>query len=136
MLKYLIILFTVIPALELTLIIIIGQKIGVFSTLAVIILTGITGAYLAKIQGLLTLYRIQNDIQSGIMPADRLVDGFIILCCGLMLLTPGFLTDIFGFLGLIPFTRNIFKNRIKHILNQKFTKGRVVTITPIDPSGK
>lgn len=124
------------PALELTLIIIIGQKIGVFSTLAVIILTGITGAYLAKIQGLLTIYRIQNDIQKGIMPADRLVDGFIILCCGLMLLTPGFLTDIIGFLGLIPITRNIFKNYVKYILNKKFTKGKIVTVTLDDSSEK
>lgn len=135
MLKYLILLFTIIPAVELILIIKIGRHIGVSATIGVIIFTGITGAYLAKIQGLLTLYRIQNDIQKGIMPADRLFDGFMILCCGLLLLTPGFLTDIIGFLGLIPFTRGLFKKWIKHIIHTKLTKGKIVTISAIDLSG-
>ena len=60
--------------------------------------------------GLTTLRRIQEDINQGIMPADKLFDGVLILCSGILLLTPGLLTDIIGFMGLIPLTRNLLKN--------------------------
>ena len=113
MLGYLILLFTLVPIVELTLLIRLGQYLGLGSTLLLVILTGIAGAYLARLQGIITLYRIQEDINSGKMPQDRLFDGIIILCSGILLLTPGIITDILGFIGLIPSMRELLKHWLK-----------------------
>ncbi|MCP4652024.1 MAG: FxsA family protein [Candidatus Omnitrophica bacterium] len=128
MLGYLILLFTLVPALELVLLIKVGSYIGLGATIAIVIFTGITGAYLAKLQGLLTLYRIQNDINRGVMPTDKVLDGVIILCSGLLLLTPGFITDGLGFVGLIPFTRNLLKAWFKYKIEGMVNRGQVITI--------
>jgi len=129
MLGYLILLFTAVPLVELALLIKIGQYIGMGYTLGVVIFTGVTGAYLAKMQGLATLRRIQEDVNQGIMPADKLFDGVLILCSGILLLTPGFITDIIGFIGLIPLTRNLFKTWLKRKIENMISQGRVMTIT-------
>ncbi|MFC1703910.1 FxsA family protein [Candidatus Omnitrophota bacterium] len=128
MLGYLILLFTVVPVVELFLLIQVGQYIGAFSTVAIVIITGVTGAYLAKLQGLITLYRIQEEINQGRMPADRMVDGVIILCSGILLLTPGFLTDLIGFMGLIPATRDLFKRWLQRKLQDMVRNGEVIEI--------
>ena len=128
MLIYLILLFTTVPIVELALLIKVGQHIGVGYTLAIVIITGITGAYMAKLQGLLTLRRIQEEINQGRMPADRLFDGVLILCSGILLLTPGLITDIIGFMGLIPFTRNLFKQWLKQKIKSMITDGRTIAI--------
>lgn len=129
MLGYLILLFTIVPVVELALLIKLGQHIGVFYTLAIVIITGVVGAYLAKIQGLLTLYKLQEEVNQGIMPTDRLFDGVIILCSGILLLTPGLITDLMGFVGLIPYTRNLFKQWLKKKINDMINRGSVITIT-------
>ena len=128
MLGYLILLFTVVPITELTLLIKIGQYIGVGYTLGIVVLTGIAGAYLAKLQGLITLRRIQQDINNGRMPADKLFDGVLILCSGILLLTPGLITDLIGFMGLLPLTRNLFKRWLKQKIKAMIAHGRVITI--------
>ena len=128
MLGYLILLFTVVPITELTLLIKIGQYIGVGYTLGIVVLTGIAGAYLAKLQGLITLRRIQQDINNGRMPADKLFDGVLILCSGILLLTPGLITDLIGFMGLLPLTRNLFKRWLKQKIKAMISQGRVITI--------
>lgn len=120
MLGYLILLFTIVPLVELAILIKVGQFIGVINTIGLVILTGVLGAYLAHLEGFMTLRRIQDDLRHGIMPGDRLLDGVIILCSGLVLLTPGLITDFLGFLGLIPFTRNVFKSWLKQKLKQRF----------------
>jgi len=128
MLGYLILLFTIIPIVELALLIKVGQYIGTGYTIALVIITGVVGAYLAKLQGLLTLYRIQEDVNQGRMPADRLFDGIIILCSGVLLLTPGFITDLIGFMGLIPFTRHLFKVWLKRKIEDMISRGEIITI--------
>ncbi len=129
MLGYLILLFTVVPVIELALLIKVGQYIGAAYTLGIVVITGIVGAYLAKLQGLLTLRRIQDDINQGIMPADRLFDGVLILCSGILLLTPGFITDLIGLMGLIPLTRRFFKRWLSRKIRNMISQGRVITIT-------
>ena len=129
MLGYLILLFTVIPVIELALLIKIGHYLGVFNTIAIVILTGVTGAYLAKMQGLRILQKIQEDVNNGIMPGDKLFDGFLILCSGILLITPGLLTDIAGLLGLVPLTRNLFKRWLKRKIEDIISQGKVITIT-------
>jgi UPF0716 protein FxsA len=127
MLGYLILLFTVVPIVELALLIKIGQFLGVFYTVGIVIVTGVIGAYLAKLQGLITLGRIQEEVNNGRMPADRLFDGVLILCSGLLLLTPGLITDLLGFLGLIPLSRNLFKRWLKQKIKDIISEGRVIT---------
>lgn len=129
MLGYLILLFTLIPVIELALLIKIGHYLGVLNTIGIVILTGVTGAYLAKMQGLRILQKIQEDVNQGIMPADKLFDGVLILCSGILLLTPGLLTDILGLLGLIPLTRNLFKQWLKRKIEDIISEGKVITIT-------
>jgi UPF0716 protein FxsA len=127
MLGYLILLFTVVPIVELALLIKIGQFLGVFYTVGIVIVTGVIGAYLAKLQGLITLGRIQEEVNNGRMPADRLFDGVLILCSGLLLLTPGLITDLLGFLGLIPLSRNLFKRWLRQKIKDIISEGRVIT---------
>lgn len=129
MLGYLILLFTVIPIIELSILIKIGQHLGAASAIGIVILTGVIGAYLAKMQGLRILYRIKEDLNQGIMPTDKLFDGVLILCSGILLITPGLLTDIVGFLGLIPLTRNLFKRWLKGKAEDFISQGKVITIT-------
>lgn len=129
MFGYLILLFTIVPIAELALLIKVGQYIGLGYTLGIVIFTGVVGAYLAKMQGMLTLRRIEREINQGIMPADRLLDGLLILSSGILLLTPGFITDLIGFMGLAPWTRNLFKRWLKRKIREMINQGRVVTIT-------
>lgn len=130
---YLILLFTLVPVVELALLIKIGRHIGVGYTLTIVILTGIVGAYLAKFQGFRTLRRIQEDINEGLMPADRIFDGMIILCGGILLLTPGFITDLIGLMALVPFTRHLIKLWLKGKIRDMITQGRVIAITSFGP---
>jgi len=105
--------FTLIPAAEIYVLIKIGGFIGAFNTVLVIIITGILGAYLARLQGLQTLYKIQTNLHQGIIPTEELIDALIILSAGITLLTPGFLTDIAGLMLLIPYTRFYVKRWLK-----------------------
>jgi UPF0716 protein FxsA len=129
LLGYLILLFTVVPAVELMLLIKVGGFIGAGYTIAIVFFTGIAGAYLARLQGFLALRRIQEDMNQGIMPTEPLFDGIIILCSGLLLLTPGFLTDIIGFIGLFPFTRYFLKKWLKRKAENMIKKGQAITFT-------
>jgi UPF0716 protein FxsA len=101
--------FTIIPVFEIYLLIEIGSVFGVFTSIALVVFTGFLGAYLARIQGLQTLFRIQESLREGRMPSAELLDALLIGIAGLVLLTPGFLTDTVGFVLLIPSTRNAIK---------------------------
>jgi len=131
MLGYLILLFTIIPALELTLLIKVGTHIGVGNTLLIIILTGVVGAYLARLQGFIVLRKIQNELNHGNMPNSQLLDAFMILAGGIVLLTPGFITDIFGLILLIPWTRALIKLWTKKKFESMITKGEAIHFTSL-----
>ncbi len=109
--------FTLIPLIELYLLIKIGAAVGALNTLLLVILTGAAGAYLARLQGLQTLYRVRARLQQGEMPADDLLDALIIFIAGIVLLTPGLLTDLAGLLLLFPATRFWFKKKLQQKLN-------------------
>ena len=110
--------FTLIPAAEIYLLIKVGGSIGALNTLLIIIITGFVGAYLARLQGMYTLFKIQSNLQQGIMPAEELIDALIILVAGIVLLTPGFLTDAAGLLLLIPQVRFYFKRWLRKKFDQ------------------
>ncbi len=128
MLGWLILLFTVIPVVELALLIHIGGYIGAWNTVAIVILTGIAGALLARAQGFSTLYRIQQNVNSGTMPGDEILSGIMILFGGLLFLTPGFITDFIGFFMLIPYTRNLLKQQVSRKLQKMINDGRSITV--------
>ncbi len=119
LLSKLIPLFIIIPLIELALLIQIGKLIGAWQTIGLVIITGILGAVLAQMEGLRTWTNLQSDLVQAKMPTDRIIDGVMILVGGILLLTPGVLTDIFGFSLILPFTRPAYR----HFLKKKF-KGR------------
>ena len=121
----LLILFTLVPILELYVLLEAGRQIGVGPTIAMIFFTGIAGAYLARSQGFNLINRIQNDLNQGRVPAGEMIDGAMILAGGLLLLTPGFCTDLFGFCLLTPATRDIFKRWLQKWLEKKIARGEI-----------
>lgn len=106
------ILFIAMPILEIAVLIQVGSSIGLLSTLAIIIATAILGTFMLRQQGLATLQRAQSRLATGEMPAQQLMEGMILLVGGVLLLTPGFVTDAIGFFCLIPFTRQWLAARI------------------------
>ncbi len=103
-------LFIALPALEIFLMIKIGGKIGALNTVALIFLTAIIGIYFAKLQGVKTLKSGMVNLYQNKVPAYELLSGASIAIAALLLIIPGFFTDFFGFLLLVPFTRKIIFN--------------------------
>ena len=122
---WLALLFIVVPVVELALLIRLGGFLGLFPTLALIMLTGIIGARLARQQGLSVLQRFQAETQAGRLPGDAIMDGAIILFSGALLLTPGILTDIAGFIGLIPPAREAIKRALRASMKRAVENGSV-----------
>ena len=126
---YFFLLFTILPALELAVLIKVGTHIGVLNTLLLLFLTGIAGAALARMQGFYVLNQIQENLNRGIMPSSELLDGVMILAGGILLLTPGLITDTFGFLLLIPWTRTLIKFWLKKKFEAMMRNGQTVNIS-------
>ena len=126
----LLLLFIVLPAVELGLLIELGRRIGTLETLALIVVTGIVGASMARSQGLSLLSRVRKQIAAGEMPADSLVDGLMILIASALLVTPGVFTDAFGFLCLIPAFRTLLKRELARRFRQAVEENRVQLSIP------
>lgn len=125
MLIKLILLFTIVPFVELTLLIEIGSHIGTLNTIIIVIVTGIIGAFMARIAGLTVFLKIQENLREGIFPRDELFDGVLILISGAFLLTPGLLTDALGFFLLIPFGRLVVKGWLKEIIKTRIDRNEI-----------
>lgn len=108
------VLFLVVPLAELYVIIQVGQSIGALNTIGVLILVSMVGAWLAKREGISVIRRIQQQLDRGQMPGNELVDGFLVLFAGAMLLTPGFLSDCLAILLLIPPVRVGFRRVVRN----------------------
>jgi len=91
--------------------------------LAIVIITGFVGAFLARAQGIMVLAQIRRDLAEGRMPAPRLMDGVMILIAGVLLITPGLITDTVGFLLLIPVVRSTIRAWLRRKLEEKFRDG-------------
>jgi UPF0716 protein FxsA len=118
-------LFTVVPAVELYLIIKVGQSIGAANTILLIIATGILGAYYARQQGFRVVSNIQWKMQQGQVPGDDLVNGAMLLVGGALLITPGFITDFAGFSLIFPATREAIKVVVKRQIERKVRDGEI-----------
>jgi UPF0716 protein FxsA len=112
MLFYLFLLFTVVPLVELSILIWIGSQTQWWLPILMVIATGVVGAALARWQGWQVLQRIRADAAAGRVPANALIDGFLILLAGILLVTPGVMSDLFGVALLIPPVRTIVKRLV------------------------
>ncbi|MBW2645411.1 MAG: FxsA family protein [Deltaproteobacteria bacterium] len=122
--------FTLIPITELYLLIKIGHYLGAFTTILIVIGTGFLGAFLAKLQGIRSMMRIRESMSRGQMPAEEMVDAMLIFMAGIVLLTPGLITDIAGLLILMPAPRLLFKQWLRKKFDQWIAENKVNIIMP------
>ncbi|MGG3928147.1 FxsA family protein [Metabacillus fastidiosus] len=125
LLRLLIFLIIVVPAAEISVLLLSGKTIGFIPTISFIILTGIIGAWLAKRQGLQAIKRVQEQIRYGEPPGDAMLDGLCVLAGGIFLLAPGFITDFTGFFLLIPAGRNIVKPLLLKIIRKMIDRNQI-----------
>ncbi len=117
--------FTLIPVLELYLLIQVGSVIGGFNTILLVLLTGFAGAWLARMEGMNTMLKMRRNMQQGLMPAEEMIDAVIIFVAGVVLITPGLMTDTFGLFLLWPPTRNRFKQMLRKKFDEMQLKGNI-----------
>ena len=121
----LILIFIVVPLIEILLLIEIGSRIGALNTILVIVLTAILGASMMRHQGFTIMRNIQRDLSRGRMPTGELINGALVLVGGIVLLTPGFFTDAVGFILLIPATRGVIRKKIQLLIRRKIESGDI-----------
>jgi UPF0716 protein FxsA len=109
-------LFAILPILEIAILVNVGEQIGGWYTVAIVIVTAFAGAHLVKQQGLSTLMQAQQKMQAGTMPGQEMAEGLLLVVAGVLLVTPGFMTDGIGFLLSLPMTRPLIAKRlVKHL---------------------
>ncbi|MHC4698426.1 MAG: FxsA family protein [Planctomycetota bacterium] len=128
MLLRLLILLTVVPLVELTILLRIAERFQWGPTIALVVVTGVLGAWLARREGVKVLSRIQADLAAGIVPTQAMADGALILAAGLVLITPGVLTDLCGFALLVAPIRAVVRKTLVEVF-----KRRVVMIHRTGP---
>jgi UPF0716 protein FxsA len=106
MFRFLFLLFIIIPIIEIALLIQVSDVIGGFATIALVVITAILGAKMVRQQGVSALQNVQLQMAQGQMPAKELFTGICVIIAGVLLLTPGIMTDVFGLLLLTPSIRN------------------------------
>lgn len=129
-----------VPALELWVFVVLTRRLGLALTLAMLLVTGLTGFWLARWQGWRTVQRVQRELAAGQMPSAALMDGVLILVAALLLITPGFLTDVAGFLLLLPPTRYVVRRVLlwwfrRHLLHHVVVVGGSAASPPDDDHG-
>ncbi|AOV07235.1 FxsA family protein [Sporosarcina ureilytica] len=124
--KWLVLAFILVPTAELALLIYSGQLLGFFPTISLIILTGFLGAYLAKKQGTKAWMDFNKRLTNMETPGDALIDSVCIFLGGLLLLMPGFMTDVFGFLLLFKGPRNLIRPAIHKWLYKKMKNKQII----------
>lgn len=128
-------LFLVVPALEIFVVLQVGSLFGVWPTLAVIAATAVAGAWLTKTQGLWAVRKLQEAMLTGRELGDSLVAAALVLVAGVIMLTPGFITDILGFVLLIPPARAAIARALRRRLEGRMSRGGVVIFGPGMPGG-
>ena len=117
--------FALVPLLELYILIKIGGYLGAFQTIALVVLTALLGVVLARFEGLKTLQQIRNSLAQGIVPAEEMVDAVLIFVGGILLITPGVLTDLCALVLLIPYSRTIFKRWLRRRFDRMIATGNI-----------
>lgn len=127
-------LFLIVPLAELALLIWIGDRVGLWPTVGLVVATALVGTWLAKREGWGAFNRLQRKMAEGGIPGKELTDGLIILISGVLLLTPGILTDIVGLLGLVPRTRALIRKSLQRRFARAMERGNasVFVMPPSD----
>ncbi|MEA2901850.1 MAG: protein FxsA [Actinomycetota bacterium] len=115
-------LFIVLPIIELAVIIQVGQAIGVFNTIAALLVVSFVGAWLVKREGLSVWRRFQQQVQMGVVPGREIGDGVLIMLAGALLISPGFVTDIVGIFLLLPPVRAAVRSAALYRVGRKFIR--------------
>lgn len=118
-------LFTVVPLIELYLLIAIGRVLGPVPTIGLVLITGALGAWFARLEGARVIRRWQEAVARQQMPKEGVIDGFLIFVGGLLLITPGILTDIAGLCMVMPFTRRVIAGFVRAWFERQIASGRV-----------
>ena len=118
-------LFTAVPLLELMILIELGRTMGLSATIGIVLLTGAIGAWAARAQGFYVLGQIQSELNTGQLPAEQLVDGAMVLVGGVLLITPGLLTDSVGFALMVPAVRRVIREMLMRKFQGMIKDGRV-----------
>ncbi|HSO57111.1 FxsA family protein [Paenisporosarcina sp.] len=126
--KWLALIFIVVPVLEIGILLWSGNTFGLFPTIMIILGTGILGAYLAKKQGLKAIRDVQIQMKNFQAPGDAMVNAVFVFAGGLLLLSPGFVTDLFGFLFLFSPSRELFKPLVYKWIRSKMKKGQIIVM--------
>ncbi len=114
----LLLLFLLVPLVEIYVLIKVGSVLGAGYTIILVIFTAIVGAYLARSEGAQAMLRVRANMDQGIMPGDDILDALLILVAGLVLLTPGFVTDFFGLLLLFKPSRRVIRKFVREKLEE------------------
>lgn len=122
---WLILVFIIIPTIEIAIFIWTGQKLGAWMILLMIFLSGISGVLLVRHQGMETWKSMQLSLYNREVPKEQILDGICIIIGGVLLIAPGFLTDLLGFLLVIPWTRQPFKTLLSLLIMKKITQGKI-----------
>jgi UPF0716 protein FxsA len=110
----LLLVFLILSIVELYVMVQVGSAIGVLPTVGLLLLFSVVGVVLVKHEGLGVWLRFRRQLERGVLPTNEIIDGFLILLGGALLIVPGFVTDFFGLLLLIPPTRVVVRNLIAH----------------------
>ena len=120
---YVFVALLVVPVAEIAVIVAVGKVIGGWQTIALLLVESALGAYLVKREGLRSWRGLRVALNTGRMPGRELADAALVLIGGTLLLTPGFLTDIVGFLFILPFTRPITRRWLQRVVERRLTRG-------------
>jgi UPF0716 protein FxsA len=127
-------LFVVVPILELMLLIKLGQVMGLWPTLALVVFTGVTGAALARLEGVRVFFQFQKELAAGRVPGQAILDGLSVLLGAAFLVTPGILTDLTGLALLFPPSRRWIQRMVRKRLERQIAEGAIQVIT-MGPAG-
>lgn len=129
MFKYLVLAFVAVPLVELYLLVRVGQEMGAGPTLLMLLVTGLVGGFIARKEGLRVFRRWRESLAQGRMPEEGLLGGVLVLLAGVLLVFPGFLTDIAGLLLLLPPVRRWVAARMRRSLERRIADGSVRVTT-------
>ena len=125
MMARLFLLFLILPAIDLAVLVAVGNRLGFVPTLGLVVLTAAVGSFLARREGVAAWTRLQERLRSGALPGPEIIDGVLVLAAGILLLTPGFVTDGLGLLGLFPPTRRLVARRLTARFQRGVSEGSV-----------
>ena len=120
-------LFLVVPVVDLALLVTVGDRIGFWPTVGTVVATAVVGSALARREGLAAWRRVQAALAGGEAPGTAVLDGLVVLIAGTLLLTPGFITDLVGLLGLVPASRRVLRTALAARFQGALARGTIRT---------